>query len=112
MQNFVIESCDPDERQIFVDVFAAEDKPRAIAEWELQRGSYAVMIDCWPLADYINAIEKGLAQIKANTGMVDEHGEAQLLCRYADCQYPVAGESQQVTCPQCRVDLGLEKLCE
>jgi len=63
MQNFVIESCDPDERQIFVDVFAAEDKPRAITEWELQRGSYAVLCNCLLLPDYLDAVEAELIQL-------------------------------------------------
>lgn len=33
-----------------------------------------------------------------------------LRCRYEDCRHPVVSEDEQVTCPECRADLGLPPL--
>lgn len=33
-----------------------------------------------------------------------------LTCRYSDCLHPEAQEDEQVTCPLCRANLGLEAL--
>ena len=37
-------------------------------------------------------------------------GDDDMRCRYEDCQYPVAAAGEQVTCPDCRRDLGLPQL--
>ena len=52
---YVIESCDDDEAQIFVDIIPAETPEAAVAKWTPVRGGYATIVTHVTLPEWIEA---------------------------------------------------------
>lgn len=63
-QAYYVESCDPDEGQVFGDIVVARDEDEAQVKVEAVRGCYASAIEATPLHQWLNTQRELIARLE------------------------------------------------